>query len=393
MIVSVSNPDGSKNEFTFDEGEESILIGRGQNSDIIISDDHISRKHLEIKRYEGNIYIKDVTLSNWVSFNDEKLEKGVDVQYFDFAPLKLPGGYGVKVSEESPQEDDAKTSTFTSTNVEILRKDKKARRLAKNKSNKSKKSKRTTKSDNNKVSQEGIKMFLILLAMGAFLFYQFFLNKDENHTSRPPIQKRKAAKAKKKANKKRTARPKSTRVGPQNLQSAREQNKRIQEVSKPNPDYDLIVRSKPCATSQFRIVCQKIFQNRSKREGLVQKGSTVYAFKNYNIRASNLLRGPKKLRNSKISFNDLKLIVAGENILMPSFLKMMELNDSRDVVILLFTLKDYTLKVIGKYKVDIANYRKYSQQNYVSAYGKITSNQKINDFDRYLRPFIKEVKL
>ena len=97
VVISDDGPD----EFEYDFDQEAVILGRGSNCDIVLQSDHISRKHLEISRKNGIFFIKDLTLSNWVSYNDEKLHKNVEVQYFDFAPLLLPGGFSVKIEDEN----------------------------------------------------------------------------------------------------------------------------------------------------------------------------------------------------------------------------------------------------------------------------------------------------
>ena len=89
MIVTVIYSDGE--EVILESEEKVVSVGRGANCDIVIPDDQISRKHLSIKEEEGILYIKDLTLSNWVSYNEDKLSKSEYIQYFDFARLMLPG--------------------------------------------------------------------------------------------------------------------------------------------------------------------------------------------------------------------------------------------------------------------------------------------------------------
>ena len=113
MRIIVTDEDGENYEYEFDQ--EKVILGRGNKCDITIQSDHISRKHLEIKFIDGIFYIRDMTLANWVSYNDEKLVKSSEIQYFDFAPLILPGGFKVKIEDESAVDDLEAGLTATST--------------------------------------------------------------------------------------------------------------------------------------------------------------------------------------------------------------------------------------------------------------------------------------
>ena len=386
MIVTVSNPDGSKDEFQFDD-TDYILLGRGQSADVMISDDHISRKHLEIKKYEGTIYIKDITLSNWVSFNDEKLEKGVDIQYFDFAPLKLPGGYDIKVTEELPNKD-LNVATITSTNIEELREQKKAKRKERKKTSSKRAKSKSSKSEKKEFSS----IVLISVAVVGFIVYQFFFNQHE--VKAPILKKIKKVSPQKRSQTNRPS-PRSRKSKAPRAQSLvqKTEKSKARIVNKNSEEYDLIVASTPCNTAQFKVVCKQIFTNRSKKEGIFQKDSDLYVFKNYLVRGPYLLRGSRKFKSSKIPLAKLKKVVAAENILMPNFMKMMELNNVQKITVLLFNMKNFELNVIGKYEINISNYRNYTQEQYIKAFGSIVGSQSLSNFNQILDPYIKEVSL
>jgi hypothetical protein len=81
--------------------KKKIILGRGTTADIRVVSDGISRQHLEVREDEdGKFFIKDITLGNWVLYNDETMVKGEDVEYFDFCPLELPGGIRVFIQDE-----------------------------------------------------------------------------------------------------------------------------------------------------------------------------------------------------------------------------------------------------------------------------------------------------
>lgn len=102
MIVEINYPDGEKEAIEVDSS--NVTVGRGSSCELIITDDNISRKHLGIELRDGVFYIKDLTLSNWVSYNEEKLSKVDYVQYFDFATLMLPGGISLTIKTDRDQD-------------------------------------------------------------------------------------------------------------------------------------------------------------------------------------------------------------------------------------------------------------------------------------------------
>lgn len=108
MIVSIHHKDGTDIEQRLDG--EAAIIGRSSSCDISVDSDNISRKHLEIKKAQGKILIKDVSSSNWVSYDGEQLSKDEYVQYFDFMDLYLPGGLKVTISTSDEAEVRDKTS-------------------------------------------------------------------------------------------------------------------------------------------------------------------------------------------------------------------------------------------------------------------------------------------
>ncbi|MFT6632560.1 MAG: hypothetical protein ACJAS4_002524 [Bacteriovoracaceae bacterium] len=100
MKIFVKTNDGNEQEFKIDKKE--IIIGRSSDCDIVLNSDNVSRKHLKIVLKEEKIYISDITSSNWISYNDEKLKKNIDVEYFDFMQLVLPDEITIKIKNTVP---------------------------------------------------------------------------------------------------------------------------------------------------------------------------------------------------------------------------------------------------------------------------------------------------
>lgn len=119
MIINV-NIDDQDETIQYEIKKNIIVVGRSNDCDIKIDSDHISRKHLEISLDGETIYLKDLTLSNWVSYNNEKLTKKDYIQYFDFAPLVLPGGVSIHI-EPPPVVTDHIEISSPATNSKVTR--------------------------------------------------------------------------------------------------------------------------------------------------------------------------------------------------------------------------------------------------------------------------------
>jgi pSer/pThr/pTyr-binding forkhead associated (FHA) protein len=67
---------------SFDLGNDLMTIGRGPESDIRLSDESVSRKHLEIVRKRDKYFIKDLTSKNGTYVNDEQIkpEKPLEIE-------------------------------------------------------------------------------------------------------------------------------------------------------------------------------------------------------------------------------------------------------------------------------------------------------------------------
>ena len=183
MIIYITHASGE--EETFECSTFPISLGRSEECEICIPSDNISRKHLEITVEDGVIYIKDLTLANWVSYNNEKLAKDEPTQYFDFAPLTLPGGIEVKLNlykDNSKKIKDQIAGPGTSKKVDIYS-DKLSKVPEKKISGKKKKKQA--------VKPELVIMFLVFLIAGAF-FYNKKLETSESEYQ--AVKKRKVPK-------------------------------------------------------------------------------------------------------------------------------------------------------------------------------------------------------
>ena len=89
MKIQVEDREQDKvTEHTFDKKE--IVVGRGNDCDLRIVAEGISRRHARIYREADRIMIEDLGSSNGTFINEEKIQK---TEFTTFFPAVL--GYGV----------------------------------------------------------------------------------------------------------------------------------------------------------------------------------------------------------------------------------------------------------------------------------------------------------
>lgn len=124
MFVSIRQ--GEKVLIEKDCDKDQVIVGRSSSCDISIDSDYISRNHLEIKKDGSKLFIKDISTSNWISYDSKKLSKESYEQYFEFMELVLPGDFIVKVDLDPDAKEKtnlveiktiSKTSTISRTNI------------------------------------------------------------------------------------------------------------------------------------------------------------------------------------------------------------------------------------------------------------------------------------
>lgn len=114
VIVTYSD----RKESIFDIDSDVVVIGREDDCHIQIKSHHISRYHLEISSQQEELFIQNLSSSNWIRYDEQALEKGRVTEYCDEKVLELPEGIKVQVIEEGHFDIDEsflnKTRTVTS---------------------------------------------------------------------------------------------------------------------------------------------------------------------------------------------------------------------------------------------------------------------------------------
>lgn len=94
---------GSEDPTIFPLKTSKMLLGSGENCDIILSASGISRKHLTITTEDDRYYVTDMGSTNGSFINEERLVPGRKVEFTSFFPVRL--GDNVLVSLLSDEED------------------------------------------------------------------------------------------------------------------------------------------------------------------------------------------------------------------------------------------------------------------------------------------------
>ncbi|MBD63662.1 MAG: hypothetical protein CME62_00515 [Halobacteriovoraceae bacterium] len=387
MIIRIVSPDGGKDEFEL--FDDIITIGRGKNCDIVLADDHISRKHLEIKNIGGLVYIKDLTLSNWVSYNDEKLPKELDVQYYDFAPLLLPGNYQVEIDADSGNldmsssghkmdimQDDLKpVSMAVNTHSAKLKEfaDLEKEKIAKEKNKKQARSLKEKKKKKNKNEL----MVFILITLGAigYVVYESVINV---HNPAPP---------KLKKIKKVIPSERLKPITPPKVEESEPET--TSEVNQKTPPSLLL--GKKCQSPIEKALCQVIFKNLSEFEGVKESDYVLHVYKNLLNTAVELFGDIKTVSELAVKNKNMTKAIAGQYIILPSFLEAAEKNNKSFIEIHLFNKTAEGPEVVHTFEVDVTDYRKFDAEDYPKAY-ELIKNKDFSYFDKELSEHIKVKK-
>lgn len=388
MKVILSTGKNQSKEFIVNK--DRIVIGRSKKCHICIPSDHISREHLEINTRNGEIFIKDLTLSNWVSYNDEKLLKGIETQYFDFANLNLPGGLSFKIElevdessnsgfsytgEVSATGDKTSTSTNLSPSKDINVGDIYHDPISASPDLQSRLSSAGKTSSDRKGRKELFIMFFAFLFIA--LSAVFFMSKPQA----PHI------KADTSLNKKKIT-PKKP------IKKVRTKKKTVVE-KKIKTSAELLFDSlykdeESCKRGYTKRVCAFALKNKTAYEGAILKDNILHVFKNLNSRLRNFFLKKRGFAIDAAKFNEIDSVVAGEVILLPKIMEEMERQKILRVKVHVFKTKDSKVEFIATHTIDPSFYRRYDIEDYDRSYKKIRNSLDLSYFTRELMRFISK---
>ena len=83
--------------------EESLVIGRASESDLVVADRFLSRKHAKLFHRDGRLFVEDLGSRNGTLLNDKQVEGSEEVRAGDL--IKVSGSI-IRIEDEAPSEAD-----------------------------------------------------------------------------------------------------------------------------------------------------------------------------------------------------------------------------------------------------------------------------------------------
>ncbi len=375
------------------------LVGRSSQCHLKIDNDHISRKHLELIERDGAVFVKDLTLSNWVSISGKKMEKDIEVEVFDFIDILLPGDVILNVSAGGPEDENSKERNF---NFDLPEEKKTKSKAGITKPTKLKLEKDIYRDliDHSKTAKDGgdledkpltekqkandyiqfVKLFSVFL-VGALAVMYFFEYKKGFSEKKQPQSKVKVEKKSSNRTKIKTSKPKI------------KTDKRVVRKSKSGnlAVVESFLKNNEKCTGVFQAICEKIVPMRSINEGVISDGNTIIVIKNFDNRLQHFFQndgnGYKKAMNNIAT----EKVLSGEMSLEPKFLKALEKRKYVEIKVIMISVVQGRIKVRSAYTIDTSYYRRYSERDYNLSIENFRKFQDSSFFDKtFERYFIKE---
>lgn len=89
MIMKIKLNFFDKESIEFSIDSKTVIIGKSDDCDIVLSVDGFSRKHCQVDVENDDIYITDLNSTNGVEINDERIEAGKKTLYHSFLNLRI----------------------------------------------------------------------------------------------------------------------------------------------------------------------------------------------------------------------------------------------------------------------------------------------------------------
>ena len=279
MKVTVITADKKSKEFILNQ--QTVIVGRSKSCHICIPSNHISRQHLEITSRDDCIFIKDLTLSNWVSYNEEKLVKNNETQYFDFAPLILPGNLSLKIETgSSPEINESIVNSPAEATGESISRPENSDVVTEKidiynnpiASSAEYDKERIKKENKGGANKEMTLMIVAFLLICSYIAYNLMSEEVAVRDNSTQIRKPRRVK----------------RIVPKRINKAATKSKAgtaaNQNAVKSNPEkeFDKLIKESKCMGSFTSALCRSIFKNKTKLEGIIVREKTLYILKNYN---------------------------------------------------------------------------------------------------------------
>jgi hypothetical protein len=364
--------------------QESVVIGRGSDCDVRCINEAISRRHLEIKFTDGEVFIKNLSKNNWTMFNDANIPNDEYTPYFSFYELILPGEIEVKVNVEEEAVEELRSSKAENPLNQGIREEKlRPQRPAKPQMHTVTSKKKVPYKPQSNFS-ELIKMGAFVCLIGGFLIFQYkdvFFKKS--NTPKVSFETKRTLRLKKEL-----------------WEAKRKLKQKVRpEVAQAKQSFETIVketdplRFKPCSNRRELDICEMLASDLSKVEGVAIRGDRLYGYLGYSKR--------KNAKFSEYVYPGLKGIpdkyynrlLAAYYFMKPSMyfkLREMGFND-----LYVYILDDVPMVPSAKvvYKINFKKKRLgYNQIDFQAAIDGIMQKANPDFFNNYLAKKIIKVK-
>lgn len=105
MRINITEENKNVREYNF--SKDKVVVGRGQDADIKVSNSNISREHVALYFYNDEFFVEDISKNNWVKIAGETLPKNQKKRYVENFGIELPGDIRIELEAERSFEIDS----------------------------------------------------------------------------------------------------------------------------------------------------------------------------------------------------------------------------------------------------------------------------------------------
>tara|TARA_Y100000768_G_scaffold233136_1_gene176183 strand:- start:1655 stop:2806 length:1152 start_codon:yes stop_codon:yes gene_type:complete len=361
--------------------KSQVSVGRSKQNDVVIGDSSISRSHLKIYISGGEYFIEDVSLSNWVALNQEKIPKNQKIRVFDFSEIELGDRISLKIESKSnlspPSQTQNKLSNdffqeTTNLNIKDLSREPKSKGMKKEKIQKK-----------DKRQYFSYVLIIMLLAIGGYNFYAKVFESEPGRMKNTVSTKQE--KAKKYRSDTDTKSKNTNNTSPFKSSENYQPGEPIDEVSDLR-NIDL------CLTSLKEECLSLIFPNKGSGDALIREDeTTLVAYKDYfhnlDVFFFNDNSGFQAVKDDP---RILKVLAAFNTLTHRSLKKFEELG-YLEIIVIVYLRYANSIKVKGVFKIETNRYRRFFEKDYNSTMEAFKRDLDFNNFERSLGRHFVEV--
>lgn len=334
--------------------KKKVVIGRGSRADLVIQNENISRKHVEIFSQDDDIFVRRLS-TNWVFIKDQEvLDEPIVLE--QNTEINLPGGYVVKAFAA-----EVKKVSVKRAKIEF---------------------KEGVKRKNSMDPKELIKFFgiIVLICLGIGFFIYRDINREVPVAAPSKYEKLKQKRQQAKWQKKKRE---LSEIDPRVIEA---KSFITQTEAKSSIDKE------KCGKESFEL-CRFILGDFNKFEGIVLGEKEIYIYIDLERRITENFSSQKYKNINKIPKDSLELIVASHYTLNPRVLtRLKKLSSSSRVYIHLVQTDGVMASEKRIYMIDLTDYFSHTMTDYKLALDEALHNLVRDYFDNLIAKHIHEIK-